>query len=161
VADGRGHGGTGELGFVAPPSGKYVTGITVNEGTIVIRFGNQANTAIGGQTLSLKPLVSPNQDVVWQCGNRAIAHRSRRGVWLSFRCGELHDCRQVPAVELPRLIPVPVRQRDLSVSNRGHSLSFVMEGLSHERPSLFRNVLHRLFMCQPDRQIAEPRNRDQ
>jgi len=68
-----GTGGTGELGFVAPPSGKYVTGITVNEGTIVIRFGNQANTAIGGQTLSLKPLVSPNQDVVWQCGNRAIA----------------------------------------------------------------------------------------
>jgi type IV pilus assembly protein PilA len=65
--------GGGDLGFVAPPSGKYVSGIDVDAGTIVITYGNQANTAIGGGTLSLKPLVSPNQDVVWQCGDRTVA----------------------------------------------------------------------------------------
>ena len=64
--------GGGELGFVSPPSGKYVSAIVVDAGTIVITYGNQANTAIGGGTLSLKPLVSPNQDVVWQCGDRAV-----------------------------------------------------------------------------------------
>jgi type IV pilus assembly protein PilA len=64
--------GTGDLGLTAPPSGKYVTGIDVNAGTIVITYGNQANQAIGGETLSLKPLLSPNQDVVWQCGSHAI-----------------------------------------------------------------------------------------
>jgi type IV pilus assembly protein PilA len=66
-------GGAGELGFTAPPSGKYVTGIAVNEGTIVITYGNQANGAILNQTLSLKPLLSPNSDVVWQCGTNAVA----------------------------------------------------------------------------------------
>ena len=68
-----GTGGTGDLGLTAPPSGKYVTGITVNAGTMTITYGNQANSAIATQTLSLKPLVSPNDDVVWQCGTRVIA----------------------------------------------------------------------------------------
>jgi type IV pilus assembly protein PilA len=54
--------------IATPPSGKYVTGVTVDDGTIVITFGNQANAAIGTETLSLKPLVSTNNDVVWVCG---------------------------------------------------------------------------------------------
>jgi len=66
-------GGAGDLGLTAPPSGKYVTGIAVNAGTITITYGNQANDAIQTQTLSLKPLLSANADVVWQCGTRAIA----------------------------------------------------------------------------------------
>jgi type IV pilus assembly protein PilA len=52
----------------APPVGKYVTGITVAAGTIVITFGDQANNAIAADTLSLKPLVSTNNDVIWVCG---------------------------------------------------------------------------------------------
>ena len=65
-------GGAGELGFTAPPSGKYVSGIAVDNGTIVITYGNKANPAIGTETLSLKPLVSPNDDVVWLCGNATV-----------------------------------------------------------------------------------------
>jgi type IV pilus assembly protein PilA len=67
--------GTGELGFTAPPSGKYVSGITVTNGTISIVYGNEANPNIaqaGSNTLSLKPLVSPNDDVVWLCGNATV-----------------------------------------------------------------------------------------
>jgi type IV pilus assembly protein PilA len=53
-----------------PPSGKYVTGITIEDGTIIITYGNQANTNITGatNTLTLRPRVSSNDDVVWLCG---------------------------------------------------------------------------------------------
>lgn len=54
-----------------PPSGKYVEGIDVADGTISITYGNDANAAIAGQILSLKPLVSPNNDVIWVCGYHA------------------------------------------------------------------------------------------
>ena len=59
------------LGITSPPSGKYVTGVTVTNGTITITYGYDANDAIDGQTMSLKPLVSSNLDVVWQCGDNA------------------------------------------------------------------------------------------
>jgi type IV pilus assembly protein PilA len=53
-----------------PPSGKYVSGITVDPagGTIVVAFGNDANTNINLKTLALQPKLSKNQDVVWLCG---------------------------------------------------------------------------------------------
>ncbi|HBY94621.1 MAG TPA: prepilin-type cleavage/methylation domain-containing protein [Chloroflexi bacterium] len=59
-----------------PPSGKYVGSVTVADGTIDIAFlgaasGGQANDAIDGVVLSLKPMVSANNDVIWVCGNRA------------------------------------------------------------------------------------------
>jgi len=51
-----------------PPTGKYVTGITITNGTVVITYGNQANAAIGTDTLTLRPRLSVNMDVVWVCG---------------------------------------------------------------------------------------------
>jgi len=51
-----------------PPSGKYVTGITVNTGLIKIVYGGQANVAVAGQELDLRPTVSTNNDVIWTCG---------------------------------------------------------------------------------------------
>jgi type IV pilus assembly protein PilA len=65
-------GGSGQLGFTAPPSGKYVTGIDVTDGTMTVTYGNNANPAIAGKFLSLKPLVSLNDDVVWQCGYNTV-----------------------------------------------------------------------------------------
>ncbi len=56
------------LGILNAPSGKYVTGLAVNAGTIIITYGNQANQVVLNQTLSLKPLVSLNSDVIWVCG---------------------------------------------------------------------------------------------
>lgn len=52
----------------APPSGKYVSGIEVDNGTINITYGNDANATIGGNILSVRPVVSPNNDIVWLCG---------------------------------------------------------------------------------------------
>jgi type IV pilus assembly protein PilA len=55
-------------GGTEPPSGKYVSGIEVDNGTINITFGNDANTNIEGDILSIRPVVSPNNDIVWLCG---------------------------------------------------------------------------------------------
>ncbi len=51
-----------------PPSGKYVTGIVVVNGTITITYGGSANAVINGKTLSLRPMVSANDDIIWICG---------------------------------------------------------------------------------------------
>jgi type IV pilus assembly protein PilA len=57
----------------AAPSGKYVTSVNVSQGLITITYGNDANpAAIGGETLTLRPGSTPNLDVVWQCGDRAL-----------------------------------------------------------------------------------------
>ena len=52
------------------PSGKYVESIDVSNGTIVITFGNDANTQLTdtGAVLALRPRISANDDVVWLCG---------------------------------------------------------------------------------------------
>ena len=60
------------LGIVAPPSGKYVAALGLATGTITVTYGNQANaTLVLTPLLSIKPLVSPNLDVIWICGTSA------------------------------------------------------------------------------------------
>ena len=49
-------------------SGKYVTQILVDEGTILITYGNDANRKILNAVLTLVPDVNANFDVVWYCG---------------------------------------------------------------------------------------------
>jgi type IV pilus assembly protein PilA len=56
--------------------GKYVGSVAVDVGTINMTYagsasGGQANAAIDGEILSLKPFLSPNGDVAWVCGNAA------------------------------------------------------------------------------------------
>jgi len=69
----------GSLGLVAPPNGKYVSGITINTaGTLVITYSNAApyvaNAKINGGNLALQPTLSGaaastgNEDVIWICG---------------------------------------------------------------------------------------------
>ena len=53
------------------PSGKYVTSVEIANGTINITYGEQANSKILNGVLSLRPMVSPNDDVIWVCGNAA------------------------------------------------------------------------------------------
>jgi type IV pilus assembly protein PilA len=60
------------LGITTAPSGKYVQSIGVSQGMITITFGLDANTAINGQSLVLRPGSTANLDVVWQCGNRTL-----------------------------------------------------------------------------------------
>ena len=64
------------LGITATKSGKYVTGVQVVTGTIQISYGGQANAdalAAGRNRLDLRPTVSPNGDVIWNCGRRTEA----------------------------------------------------------------------------------------
>jgi type IV pilus assembly protein PilA len=68
----------GTLGMDTNPSGKYVSALTITNGTIHIFYSNaapfQANANINGQELDLRPTISgaaaatSNGDVVWTCG---------------------------------------------------------------------------------------------
>jgi len=60
------------LGISTVPTGKYVSGITVNNGQILISYGLQSNVAIAGDDLQLRPGTTGNQDIVWQCGDRTV-----------------------------------------------------------------------------------------
>ncbi|MEO8225131.1 MAG: pilin [Gammaproteobacteria bacterium] len=56
-------------GLTTSPTGKYVLGVAIDTGTIVITYGDQANTNIANQKMSIKPWLSANNDVIWVCGN--------------------------------------------------------------------------------------------
>jgi len=60
------------IGITEVKSGKYVTGVVISNGTIEITFGNQANAEAfsAGAVLALRPTVSANGDVIWNCGYR-------------------------------------------------------------------------------------------
>jgi type IV pilus assembly protein PilA len=58
-------------GMTAPPtdtSGKYVASVDVQSGVLVITFGNEANVAIAGLTITLTPYETANLGVAWRCG---------------------------------------------------------------------------------------------
>src|SRR5689334_2719337 len=60
----------GITGGATSKGGKYVSQIDLDAGTLIAQFGKQANGNINGETLSLKPFTSPNNDVIWVCGLR-------------------------------------------------------------------------------------------
>lgn len=57
-------------------NGKYVTSVTVANGTITVLYGGtQANakiTAAGANQLSLTPYETPDASVSWKCGNAPV-----------------------------------------------------------------------------------------
>jgi type IV pilus assembly protein PilA len=62
------------IGITEVKSGKYVTDVSITTGTIEITYGNQANAdalAAGQNILALRPTVSPNGDIIWNCGYKA------------------------------------------------------------------------------------------
>jgi type IV pilus assembly protein PilA len=63
------------LGMVeGSKTGKYVSDVDVAGGTISITYGLQANAtalAAGANLLTLTPMVSNNNDVIWVCGYHA------------------------------------------------------------------------------------------
>jgi type IV pilus assembly protein PilA len=61
--------GTQGLPVATDKNGKYVTSVAVTDGVITITYGNDANSNIAGDTLSLTPGTNANDDVVWQCGD--------------------------------------------------------------------------------------------
>jgi len=61
------------IGSSAAIKGKYVTSVGITtSGVITIKYGNQANSKINGNTLVLTPGTSNNGDVAWICGDHAM-----------------------------------------------------------------------------------------
>ncbi len=50
-------------------SSRYVDSIDISNGTITIVYGGAVNSHIHGRQLSLRPYLSRDGDIVWQCGN--------------------------------------------------------------------------------------------
>jgi type IV pilus assembly protein PilA len=60
-----------EAGMSAAPGdtqGKYVDQVSVLNGAIVIRYGNEANAQVDQATLGLTPYETVDLSVVWKCG---------------------------------------------------------------------------------------------
>lgn len=59
------------LAIDTPPSGVYVASVVVQDGALVITYGNQAGDDIatpGANVLELAPASNGNGDVLWLCG---------------------------------------------------------------------------------------------
>jgi type IV pilus assembly protein PilA len=48
--------------------GRFVQSVDVNNGTLIITFGNSASAVITNLTLTLTPYETPGRDIVWRCG---------------------------------------------------------------------------------------------
>ncbi len=58
----------GMTNLATDTSGKYVTGVQVTNGSIIVTFGNKANNAISTKTLQITPYETPDKSVAWRCG---------------------------------------------------------------------------------------------
>ena len=48
--------------------GKYVTGIDVVNGVVVVTFGFEASAVIQGLTITMTPYEAPDLSLIWRCG---------------------------------------------------------------------------------------------
>jgi len=54
-------------------TGKYVQNVgLLTAGTVVITYGLQANANIAGFTLTIRPGLSANNDIIWVCGDAGV-----------------------------------------------------------------------------------------
>jgi type IV pilus assembly protein PilA len=54
-------------------TGKYVQSVGLNTpGTVVITYGLQANANVAAKTLTIRPGLSANNDIIWVCGDAAV-----------------------------------------------------------------------------------------
>ncbi|HET9472757.1 MAG TPA: pilin, partial [Steroidobacteraceae bacterium] len=67
-----------DLGSEAP-IGKYVTSVEVDTGSVVITYGNAANSNIAGKRLVLLPGLSNDGELVWACANAPLPEGVRAG----------------------------------------------------------------------------------
>lgn len=85
--------------------GRYVDSIDVVDGRVDLHFGNDADAAIAGRTLSLTPFESVSRDVFWVCGNRVAGAGLRP---LGFANGARQAVQIVTPIE-PRYLPPACR----------------------------------------------------
>ncbi|MBL8202165.1 MAG: pilin [Chromatiales bacterium] len=90
------------------PSGKYVDNIDVADGTITITYGNDANAAIGQETLALQPMLSDNNDVVWLCGYFTAAGNTTANLTATAGTTTSGDAATATSIE-PKYLPQSCR----------------------------------------------------
>ena len=62
-------------------SGKYVSGVRIEEGVVVISYGNNAHASIQGHSLMLVPDASSLPNISWECHSSEIPNK-----WLPAAC---------------------------------------------------------------------------
>jgi type IV pilus assembly protein PilA len=82
-------------------NGKYVTGVDVQTGTIIISYGNEANASIGALTMALQPYVTVDQSVTWVCGQANPANLSAGTVAMDAGAPTAGASTTVPVQYLP------------------------------------------------------------
>ena len=60
-------------------TGKYVSSIEVESGSVVITYGVAANSNIAGQRVVMLPGVMPDGEVVWACAGNSLPQDARPG----------------------------------------------------------------------------------
>jgi type IV pilus assembly protein PilA len=88
------------IGSSAAIQGKYVQSITVAQGGIDVLYGNQANAKLATTHVGLTPGVSPNEDVVWKCGNAGPP-----SAWV----GGTTSATEASTTTLNKYLPAPCR----------------------------------------------------
>lgn len=58
-----------EAGLEGKLAGQYTSSVTISKGTLTIRYGARAYASIAGRQLTLRPVVGPEETVIWNCGN--------------------------------------------------------------------------------------------
>lgn len=60
-------------GSATMPTSKYVGRIDVSNGTVQITYGPGANSGLSSRRLDLRPGLTANRDVVWDCGYEILS----------------------------------------------------------------------------------------
>jgi Tfp pilus assembly major pilin PilA len=96
-----------DAGLDADPTataGRYVASVDVTDGAITIVYGNAANAAIYGGTLTITPYEGDDGAVVWRCGNAPVLAGTRP---LGARAGRADP--HVPPTLSPKYLPAACR----------------------------------------------------
>jgi len=85
--------------------GRYVDWIDVVDGRVDLHFGDEADAALAGRTLSLTPFETADLEVFWVCGNRVAGAGLKP---LGFANGARQAVQVVTQIE-PRYLPSTCR----------------------------------------------------
>ena len=75
LSNGQGPVNRAQAGMSVNPAdtqGKYVSSIAINNGVVVVTYGNESNAIIQGLTLTMTPYEAVDLSVVWRCGNAPV-----------------------------------------------------------------------------------------
>ncbi len=85
--------------------GKYVTWVDINNGVVIVAFGNEANAEILGLTFTLTPYETNDLGVVWRCGSAPAPV----GLNLMGTSGGGNTAAYVPPTVPPQYLPASCR----------------------------------------------------